>query len=138
MANDRWSDIAYPWKATLIDFVTPKPDVDVLKTSIINILLTRKGERVMRPTFGSDISDMVFELNDDILLAVLGEAVREAIEMWDDRIEFVDFNAERNEHTIETKILIRNATDPLRNAMSTIDINFTPVNVEVVGLTAGG
>ena len=138
MADDKWSDIAYPWKPTLEDFVTPKSDVLVLKTSVINILMTRKGERVMHPTFGSDVPDSVFELNDNMLIAVLGEAVREAIEEWDDRIEFVEFTAERSEHTIETKTIIRNATDPLRNAMSTIDINFTPVDVEVVGLTAGG
>lgn len=47
-------------------------DLDLLKQDLLNRLYTRKGERVMMPTYGSIIWDMLFE--------PLTQATRDAIE----------------------------------------------------------
>ena len=40
---------------------TQYTDLDLIKRDLINHFYTRKGERVMMPTFGSIIWDMIFE-----------------------------------------------------------------------------
>jgi len=41
---------------------------DQIKSNIINLFLTKKGERIENPEFGTDINKLLFEnINDDIL-----------------------------------------------------------------------
>ena len=40
-------------------------DIDVVKQDLINHFYTRKGERVMEPTFGSIVWDMLYEPLDE-------------------------------------------------------------------------
>jgi len=97
--QNRWSDIAYPFGSTLSEFVQPKDDLAVLRTSIINILLTRKGERVMRPEFGCGLPDMPFEPNDPTQVALIEQEVRDALEQ-DDRIVLLEFGHEIKDHEL--------------------------------------
>ena len=62
--------------------------------SIQQILGTRIGERVMRRDFGSRVQELVFEPNDEILVARLRGIIFEAIERWEPRIEVLEVNVE--------------------------------------------
>jgi uncharacterized protein len=55
--------------------------------SIRIILETSPGERVMRPTFGCRVWELIFEPRDASTEALLKEYVREALAMWEPRIE---------------------------------------------------
>lgn len=50
--------------------------------NLINLLLTRKGERIMQPLFGSKIPDFVFEQNTELSRIDLGSSIRSDIEYW--------------------------------------------------------
>jgi Bacteriophage baseplate protein W len=54
------------------------------------ILGTAKGERVMRPEFGCGIHDLVFERNTVSTAGRVTQSVREALLMFEPRIELVD------------------------------------------------
>lgn len=54
------------------------------------ILGTAKGERVMRPEFGCGIHDLVFERNTVSTAGKVTQSVREALLMFEPRIELVD------------------------------------------------
>lgn len=58
--------------------------------SIWIILGTAKGERVMRPDFGCRIYDLVFENISASTVAKVSEAVREALLMFETRIDVLD------------------------------------------------
>lgn len=83
----RWKDVSYPLGNSLSKFVEDKGDRSVLETSIINILLTRKGEMPGMPEFGSDFLNMVFEPLDDITEARIEKICRRDVAKWDDRVE---------------------------------------------------
>lgn len=51
-------------------------------SNLINLLLTRKGERYMQPNFGSLIPDFLFEPITDLSLFNLEQSIREDIEYW--------------------------------------------------------
>ncbi|MGH3937299.1 MAG: GPW/gp25 family protein [Pseudonocardiaceae bacterium] len=61
-----------------------------IRQSIWMILGTARGERVMRPDFGCDIHDFVFDVHDAGTAGTICEAVREALTRWEPRIDVLD------------------------------------------------
>ncbi len=57
-----------------------------IRESIIQILETRPGERFMRPEFGSQVKDLVFEQNDAVLKGLLCFRITDAIKRWEKRV----------------------------------------------------
>ena len=58
------------------------------------ILLTPKGQRVMRPEFGCGIHDLLFAPNDATTAGLATYYVEEALGMWEPRIEVQDVTAQ--------------------------------------------
>ncbi len=67
--------------------IAMREDDEKIKQSIHIILSTAKGERVMRPDFGCDIHEFVFESMDRTTCTMIESAVREALVMWEPRID---------------------------------------------------
>jgi hypothetical protein len=65
-----------------------------IEESIYLILSTAKGERVMLPDFGCGIHDLVFAPNNSTTLSVVTHMVREALVMFEPRIDLVDVRVE--------------------------------------------
>lgn len=57
-----------------------------IRQSIYLIIMTRKGERVMRPDFGCDIHKFMFDTVDYTTLTMMKHAVEEALIRWEPRI----------------------------------------------------
>lgn len=70
----------------------------LIEESIFIILRTSKGERVMRPKFGSELRKLVFEQNNSATAGLAIYMVQEAINTWEPRVELlsVDAKAETN------------------------------------------
>jgi uncharacterized protein len=67
-----------------------------VRESILIILGTRRGERVMRPDFGAGLDDFVFEPVSVATEAAVQKRVQEALVDWEPRIDVlsVDVNPE--------------------------------------------
>lgn len=61
-----------------------------IEEAIRMILLTPKGQRVMRPDFGSQIHDLTFAPNDATTSGLAAYYVEEALGMWEPRIRVQD------------------------------------------------
>ena len=57
------------------------------------ILLTPRGERVMRPEFGCQIHTLIFAPNDATTVGLACYYVSEALAMWEPRIRVLDVTA---------------------------------------------
>lgn len=57
-----------------------------IREVILNILLTRPGERLMRPEFGAGIQDFVHQPNNETTRQLMASIVRKSIEHWEPRI----------------------------------------------------
>jgi uncharacterized protein len=64
-----------------------------IKHAIRMILLTPKGQRVMRPEFGSRLHELVFAANDVTTAGRAAYFVQEALGMWEPRIDLEDVSA---------------------------------------------
>ena len=69
--------------------VTGSEDID---QSILIILRTRPGERVMRPTFGCRASELLFEPRSASTVSLLQNYIFEALRMWEPRIDVLNVN----------------------------------------------
>ena len=78
--------IHYPVKAGTKGLFAAETDINLIEGNIIQILGTRKGERVMLPLFGSRILDFIHEPLDHITCALLRFELIDAISMWEHRI----------------------------------------------------
>ena len=61
-----------------------------IKQALRLILMTRQGERVMRPDFGCRIYDFAFGTADYTSLSRMKHAVEEALKLWEPRITDVE------------------------------------------------
>ncbi len=64
-----------------------------IRQAISIILGTAKGERVMRPDFGCGIHDLVFAVNDSGTRGLAEFEVRQALLLWEPRIEVLNVRA---------------------------------------------
>lgn len=64
-----------------------------IEEAIHIILLTPKGQRVMRPEFGCQIHDLMFAPNDATTAGLAAYYVEEALGMWEPRIHVKEVNA---------------------------------------------
>lgn len=66
--------------------------LDSAKRAIIVILLTRVGERVHNPFFGSRLLELVFEQDDSVLRDLAQEYVKKPIEQFEPDIKILSFD----------------------------------------------
>ena len=81
-----YSGISYPLKPGRKGLFSVETDIKLIEGNIIQILGTRRGERVMLPLFGSRILDFIHEPLDHITCALLRFELIDAISMWEKRI----------------------------------------------------
>ena len=65
-----------------------------IRESIWTILATAPGERVMRPTFGCELHDLVFALANAATLGRVRKQVWDALVLWEPRIDVTDVDVE--------------------------------------------
>jgi phage baseplate assembly protein W len=78
---------------------------DDVREALRIILLTSKGERVMRPDFGAELHDFVFESMSATTMGRVQAAVTDALIKWEPRIQVIGVNVEA-EHGEIGKLLI--------------------------------
>ncbi len=83
----------FPLRLTVQGGLQVSCDRQNIEESIFIILGTRRGERLYRPDFGSQLHELVFApLNDDTLLLAQIYA-RDALQKWEPRIAMESVNA---------------------------------------------
>ena len=67
-----------------------------VRQSILLLLSTRLGERIMRPDYGTELGTLVFAPNDDTTAGLAIHYVRRALQRWEPRIDVLRVDAGRN------------------------------------------
>jgi len=76
------------------------------RSNLINLLLTKKGGRIMQPTFGCDIHRFLFQNITDNVMANIKSAIESAVEIWIPYLDIVDVKVESDElnHSISLSV----------------------------------
>jgi phage baseplate assembly protein W len=102
-------------------FSSTNDPAEQIRSNLINLLLTRKGERVFLPEFGCDIPRTLFESNSDDSLAQAHAEIQTSVSTWMpfiniDEIVTKSRSVDGHEIVIEIKytVLTNNTTDTIQ------------------------
>ena len=89
-----FKDISMTFQANPLneDLIALK-NANAIARSVRNIVMTVPGEKFFNPTFGSRITDSLFENIDDITAAVIIDEIRESIDNYEPRVDILDVQA---------------------------------------------
>lgn len=73
---------------------------DDIAEAIKIIVSTTKGERIMRPEFGSGIEQFIFENNDPTTLQLIRNEVLDSIIKWEPRVHEVEVEVSSDPHQV--------------------------------------
>ena len=86
------------------------------KSNLKNLLLTKKGERIAQPEFGSGLQSLLFETIDSEFENKITDTITESVEKWlpyikieDIFIDISDSNKDRNKVGVEIKFRVGEA-----------------------------
>ena len=86
-----------------------------LLSNLKNLILTRKGERVYQPAFGTNLQDSLFEQNDDIMRRKIENSIKTAIDFWLPYVNIVELTVNNviassskiDEHGVVIKLTVQ-------------------------------
>ena len=89
-----FKDISMTFQANPLneDLIALK-NANAIARSFRNIVMTLPGEKFFNPTFGSRISESLFENIDDITATVIIDEIRESIDNYEQRVDLLDVQA---------------------------------------------
>ena len=107
-----------------------------LRTNIINLLLTHKGERFMQPKFGTDLRRFVFRPNTSNLTDDIREDLLESIKFWLPYVKVESIDIDRSSQNIEDYVVHISITFSVTNDITkftTVTFNFNSAGGVSVG-----
>jgi len=78
---------------------------DDIAEAIRVIIWTSRGERIMRPTFGSGIERFLFEGTDDMTLRLIESEIIDAVRIWEPRVHNIEVKAVRDANHAERLLI---------------------------------
>lgn len=86
--------ISFPMRVDHKGNIATTTGVADIDRGIRVVLSTAPGERVMRPAFGCRIWELMFEPINANTLGLMAEAVREALQRWEPRIDVLNIDVQ--------------------------------------------
>lgn len=110
--NDYAIGLSLPLNFDNSTFAQTYETTEQVKSNIRNLLLTRKGERIMQPEFGCPLTELVFENITDELETKIEDAITDSIDMWLPYISvediIIDISDElRDKNTVKVSLTFR-------------------------------
>ena len=102
-------------------------------SNLKNLILTRRGERVLQPLFGTNLQDSLFEQNDNLLKESIETNIIEAVEFWLPYISITELN-------VQTVLAVDGTNEEHGVTISLkVSVNDAPSEIPITFLvTAGG
>jgi phage baseplate assembly protein W len=92
--------------------ITRKTDIEAVKQSVKNLVLTNHYERPFHPEIGSNVTDILFEPMTPLTAGLLTKQISEVINNFEPRARLVSVNAnpriDRNEYEVTINFYVVN------------------------------
>lgn len=90
--------------------IVPLKDLDAIKRSVLNLILTDKGERPFQPNIGGNIRSLLFEPADQFTIALIKSSIKDVLNKFEPRVEVkniaIQDNSDRNAYFITLTVNI--------------------------------
>ena len=109
-------DLFFTKKATSKD-ISKVTDIQAVKRSVRNLVLTNHYEKPFHPEIGSGVRDMLFEPMTPLTAYMLAKQVENVIENWEPRARLIGVtahpNLDRNEYEVTIEFYVVNTPTEL-------------------------
>ena len=127
MAKQRFINIDFPFKDSPEGFYFKlnSTNTDAIRSDLLHLLLTNKGERLYMPDFGSELKKYIFEPNDSITHEQIKDNLNENIKRYIPNLIINDISFKNND--IEELIIVEltyTVTDCTFNSTDTVTLTF--------------
>jgi len=111
MANS--INIKFPFKDSVKNFFldTNVTTIDAIKSDILHVLLTQKGQRMYNPRFGTSLYLYLFEPNDSITLSDIKDEANTSLQYCLPNIQIISLTAVNDETSVTLSIVANNNED---------------------------
>ncbi len=84
MAKGKFINIRYPFQDSLKGFFLElnDTDADAIKSDLLHLILTRKGQRLYNPEFGTNLLKFIFEPEDGLTLTKIQEEITTVVKRY--------------------------------------------------------
>lgn len=84
MANGKYINIAYPFKDSSKGFFLELNETEnsAIKSDLMHLILTQKGQRLYNPDFGTNLLKFIFEPNDNLTLGSIKEEITTVVKRY--------------------------------------------------------
>lgn len=98
MANGKYININYPFKDSGKGFFLDLNDDEnqAIKADLLHLILTRRGQRLYKPDFGTDLLKFIFEPEDGMTLAGIKEEVTNVVKKYLPQLDIGDMTIEES------------------------------------------
>jgi phage baseplate assembly protein W len=110
--------VSLPFNGPAGPFNSTYSTKDQIKSNLVNLLLTNKGERIMNPEFGCDLSTALFEgITEDTTL-LIQDLVRNSVEIFIPEVQITEILVEEasqynnNSISVTVKYRLRISQNP--------------------------
>jgi phage baseplate assembly protein W len=69
---------------------------DQIKSNLINLLLTNKGERIYNPEFGADLKRAIFEGISDDIISLIQNLINTSVNTYIPEVEIIEIVVDNN------------------------------------------
>jgi phage baseplate assembly protein W len=96
MANGKYININYPFKDSPNGFFLDLTDVDnkAIKSDLLHLLLTRRGQRLYNPDFGTRLLEYIYEPYDGLTFNQVKEEIETVVKRYLPQIRFNDLTVD--------------------------------------------
>ncbi len=127
MAEEKYINIDFPFRDSEKGFYFKlnNTDTDAIRSDLMHLLLTNKGERLYLPDFGSDLKKYIFEPNDQITHDKIKDSLNESIKKYIPNLIVNEISFDNDE--IEELIIVKlryTVTEGTFSSSDTIEITF--------------
>jgi phage baseplate assembly protein W len=122
-----WRGAAFPI-GKVGDPVVIVEDIDEVFYSVLQILNTRKGERIMYPEFGSNLGPILWEPHDDFLRQLVSSELTRSLSLWEPRVRVGSIAFDLSTRLIDLGIFVLSISISLINNPGGIDVIQVPLS----------
>ena len=98
MANGKYINIRYPFQDSNKGFFLALNDIDgdAIKSDLMHLILTRKGQRLYNPDFGTNLLKFIFEPEDGLTLGQIKEEITNVTKKYLPKLQITNISVDQS------------------------------------------
>ena len=115
MANGNYINIRFPFQDSSKGFFLAlnNIDADAIKSDLMHLILTRKGQRLYNPDFGTDLLRYIFQPEDGLTLGQIQEEITTVVRKYLPKLQINNISVTQSEDS-EYAAVIKQAKETLK------------------------